>query len=123
MNSVLIAGDAHPDLASDVARLAGVPIVPTSITAFADGETRVVIEAGIRKADVCIVQPTSAPVNARLMTLALLADAARAEGAASIIDKRGRCYAMEPIELFLCGDVGTGYGIDQILRHNVPRRS
>jgi ribose-phosphate pyrophosphokinase len=83
-HAVVIAGDAHPDLAREVAGLAGRRLVPATITAFADGETRVAIEADVRGADVCIVQPTSAPVNARLMALALIADAARAEGAASL---------------------------------------
>jgi len=83
-HDLAIAGDAHPELAIRVAELAGIPLAPVSITAFADGETRVVIEAELRGARVCIIQPTSAPVNARLVTLALLADAARAEGAASV---------------------------------------
>lgn len=82
--TVLIAGDAHPALARELARLCGVPLVPASITAFDDGETRVVIHGALRDASVCIVQPTSAPVNQHFMTLALLADAARAEGAACV---------------------------------------
>lgn len=82
--AVVIAGDAHPELARQIAELAGRRLVPASISAFADGETRVVIEADVRDAAVCIVQPTSAPVNARLMALALIADAACAEGAASV---------------------------------------
>jgi ribose-phosphate pyrophosphokinase len=38
----------------------------------------------VRGSHVCIVQPTSTPTHERLMTLALLADAARAEGAARV---------------------------------------
>jgi ribose-phosphate pyrophosphokinase len=81
---VLLAGDAHPDLAHAVARLCGATRIPASISAFADGETRIRIEADVAGADLYIVQPTSAPTNERLMTLALLADAARAAGAARI---------------------------------------
>lgn len=80
----LIAGDAHPALARAIAEQAGLPLVPVSLSAFADGETRVRIEADVRGAELCIVQPTSAPTNERLMTLALIADAARAEGAARV---------------------------------------
>ena len=80
----LVAGDAHPDLAHAVARLCGATRIPASIAAFADGETRIRIEADVAGADLYIVQPTSAPTNERLMTLALLADAARAAGAARI---------------------------------------
>ncbi len=80
----LIAGDAHPELAREIARSIGWPLVPVSVSAFADGETRVRIEAEVRDADLYIVQPTSVPTNERLMTLALLADAARAAGAGRI---------------------------------------
>ena len=85
MNSVaLIAGDAHPGLGREIARQAGVPLVPVSISAFADGETRVRIEADVAGADLYIVQPTCAPANERLVTLALIADAARGADAARI---------------------------------------
>ena len=77
----LLAGDAHPALAHQIARLTEATLVPAIVSAFADGETRVRVDADIRDADVYIVQPTSAPTNERLMTLALLADAARAAGA------------------------------------------
>jgi ribose-phosphate pyrophosphokinase len=81
---VLAAGDAHPELAQDLARLCGATVVPTSISAFADGESRVRIEADVADADLYIAQPTSRPTNERLMTLALIADAARGAGAARI---------------------------------------
>lgn len=80
----LVAGDAHPDLAHAVARLCGASAIPTSIAAFADGETRIGIEADVGNADLYIVQPISPPANERLMTLALIADAARAGGAARV---------------------------------------
>jgi ribose-phosphate pyrophosphokinase len=80
----LVAGDAHPQLAREIARSLGTALVPVSVSAFADGETRVRIEAEVRDADLYIVQPTSAPTNERLMTLALIADAARAAGAARV---------------------------------------
>ena len=80
----LIAGDAHRRLAQEIARLIGIAATPTSVTAFADGETRVRIEGEVQDADVYIVQPTSAPTNERLMSLALLADAARGAGATRV---------------------------------------
>jgi ribose-phosphate pyrophosphokinase len=81
---VIIAGDAHPALAQSIAREAKLALVPASIASFADGETRVRLEGEVRGRDLYIVQPTSAPTNERLMTLALLADAARCEGAARV---------------------------------------
>jgi ribose-phosphate pyrophosphokinase len=80
----LVAGDAHPALARDIASSMGTAVLPVSVSAFADGETRVRIEADVRDADLYIVQPTSTPTNERLMTLALIADAARAAGAARV---------------------------------------
>ena len=79
-----VAGDAHPTLAVDLARALWADLVPATISAFADGESRVRIEGDVRGRDVVIVQPTSTPTNERLMTLALLADAARAEDAAHV---------------------------------------
>ena len=80
----LIAGDAHPALARQVAELAGASLVPATVGAFADGESRVRIEGGVRDSDLYVVQPTSPPVNERLVTLALIVDAARAAGAARV---------------------------------------
>jgi ribose-phosphate pyrophosphokinase len=80
----LIAGDAHPQLAEAIASLSGAERVPATVGAFADGETRVRIDADVQDRDVYILQPTSTPTNERLMSLALLADAARASGAARI---------------------------------------
>ncbi|MGB7540697.1 MAG: ribose-phosphate pyrophosphokinase-like domain-containing protein, partial [Burkholderiales bacterium] len=80
----LIAGDAHPQLARAIAHSIGTALVPVSVSAFADGETRIRIEAEVRDADLYIVQPTSTPTNEHLMTLALIADAARAAGAARV---------------------------------------
>jgi len=84
MNRLLIAGDAHPGLAREIARQAGIAQAAVSISSFADGETRVRIEDEVRGAEVIIVQPLSAPANERLVALALLADAARAAGAARV---------------------------------------
>jgi ribose-phosphate pyrophosphokinase len=106
-NIAIVAGDAHPGLAYDVARLCGAPVIPTTVAAFADGETRVRIDAEVGDADVYIVQPTSPPVNERLMTLALIADAARAGGA-------GRVTALVPY---------FGYARQDVRKHPGEPRS
>jgi len=80
----IVAGDAHPALAREIARQAGIPLLPVAIESFADGETRVRLEGDAGGKDLHIVQPMSAPANERLMALALIADAARAAGAARI---------------------------------------
>lgn len=80
----VIAGNAHPALGRAIADALRAAPIPVSISPFADGETRIRIEADVRAADLLIVQPTSTPTNEHLMTLALLADAARGSGAARI---------------------------------------
>jgi ribose-phosphate pyrophosphokinase len=81
----VVAGDAHPLLARRVANAAGLALLPRTVERFADGETRVRIEGEVEGRQVFVVQPTSPPVNERLMALALLADAARASGASRLI--------------------------------------
>ena len=80
----LIAGNAHPALGRRIAEMTGAALVPVALAAFADGETRVRIEGEVAGADLYIVQPTSPPVNEHLVALALIADAARAAGAARL---------------------------------------
>jgi ribose-phosphate pyrophosphokinase len=81
---VLVAGNAHPGLARAIASRAGLPLLDASVSAFADGETQVRIEGDLDGREVHIVQPMSPPANERLMALALIADAARAAGAARV---------------------------------------
>ncbi len=80
----LISGNAHRDLAKDLAGQLNVDLEVADIGAFADGEIRVHIQSDGRGAAVVIVQPTSPPVNEHLMTLAMLVDAAKAAGAAQV---------------------------------------
>jgi ribose-phosphate pyrophosphokinase len=80
----LIAGNAHPALAQELARELGISLDASEIGAFADGEMRVRIASDVRESHVVIVQPTCPPVNEHLMVLALLTDAARAAGAARV---------------------------------------
>jgi ribose-phosphate pyrophosphokinase len=81
----LISGSSHRALAEDLVAELTAALEVADIGAFADGEIRVHIEADVRGALVVIVQPTCPPVNENLMTLALIADAARAAGAAHVI--------------------------------------
>ncbi|HMP06109.1 MAG TPA: ribose-phosphate pyrophosphokinase-like domain-containing protein, partial [Lacipirellulaceae bacterium] len=80
----MISGGAHPTLARQLAGELACPLAEADVTAFADGETRVHVGGGLFGLSIGIVQPTSPPVNEHVMALALLADAVRAAGAASI---------------------------------------
>jgi ribose-phosphate pyrophosphokinase len=81
----VIASNAHPGLAEDLARELAVPLVSGDVGSFADGETRVHVSEDARGAAVFLVQPTCPPVNEHLMVLALLADAVRAAGATRVV--------------------------------------
>lgn len=81
----VLAGNAHPGLAAQLARTLAVPLISADAGCFADGETRVQVREDVRGAAVFIVQPTCPPVNDHLMVLALLADAVRAAGATGMV--------------------------------------
>jgi ribose-phosphate pyrophosphokinase len=81
----VIAGNAHPGLAENLACALAVRLVTADVGSFADGETRVHVGEDVLDAAVFLVQPTCPPVNEHLMVLALLADAVRAAGAARVI--------------------------------------
>jgi len=126
MNPALavLAGDAHPALAAQVAGLCGARLLPCPVSAFADGETRVRIDADLRDVDLHILQPTCAPTNERLMTLALMAEAARAAGAArvtALVPYFGyarqdvRKHAGEPRSAQLAGRLLAAAGVDRLV--------
>jgi len=126
MNPALavLAGDAHPALAAQVAGLCGARLLPCPVSAFADGETRVRIDADLRDVDLHILQPTCAPTNERLMTLALMAEAARAAGAArvtALVPYFGyarqdvRKHAGEPRSAQLAARLLAAAGVDRLV--------
>ncbi len=84
MSIALLAGDANPRLAHSVSREIGVPLTECVIERFPDTEIHVELLESVRGKDVYILQPTAPPVNESLFELALLADASRRAGAASI---------------------------------------
>jgi ribose-phosphate pyrophosphokinase len=80
----LFTGNAHPQLARDIARHLGVPVGDMVTTQFNDGEIRVQVEESARGTDVFIVQPTCGPVNDNLMELLIMIDAFRRASAERI---------------------------------------
>jgi len=74
---VVLAGTAHPRLASDIAAHLGVPLGACRVDRFPDGEIAVELQQSVRGRDVFIVQPTSPPVNDHFVELLVVADACR----------------------------------------------
>ncbi len=84
MSSLKVAaGRSNPQLAEKVAKCLGMPLTPTSIRNFSDGEIWVKYEENIRGVDLFIVQPTVAPAD-NIMELLMLIDAAKRASAKRI---------------------------------------
>lgn len=73
----LFTGNAHRDLAKEIAKCLRIPLGQAAVGRFPDGEVDVKILENVRGADCFVVQPTSYPANDNLMELLLLIDALR----------------------------------------------
>lgn len=79
---LLLSGNAHPALASEVAEHLGTKLCDVKVGKFKNGETAVQINESVRDCDAFVLQPTCNPsVNDFLMELLLLCDALRRAGA------------------------------------------
>ncbi len=73
----IFAGTANRPLAQAIAHRLGFPLAAVSITALPDSEVHVQIDETVRKKDVFVIQPCTAPVNDHLVELFLMVDAFR----------------------------------------------
>lgn len=80
----LFYGNAHPELAREIAEYLDIPLSKTIVSPFPDGETLVEIQESVRGEDVFIIQPTCPPVNNNMMELLLMIDAAKRASARRI---------------------------------------
>lgn len=117
-------GNAHKELAREVAAYLGIPVGDATVTEFSDGEIMVQINENVRGTDVFVLQPTSMPVNRNIMELLLMVDAlkrASARRITAVIPYYG--YARQdrkvqprvPISAKLVADLITAAGINRIL--------
>ena len=74
-NLMVFTGNANPELADNIAKHIGIPLVYASISKFSDGEISVELNENVRGKDVFLIQPTCAPTNDSIMELLLMADA------------------------------------------------
>ncbi len=84
MTLKVVAGTAHPVLASAVAEHLGLTLAACLVERFPDGEVQVELREDVRGADVYVVQPTGPPAGEHLLELLLLADACRRAGCARL---------------------------------------
>ncbi|MBB5348770.1 ribose-phosphate pyrophosphokinase [Desulfoprunum benzoelyticum] len=80
----IFSGNAHKDLALDIATHLDLPLSKAEVKKFSDGEIFVEIGENVRGTDVFVVQPTCTPVNDHLMELVIMVDALRRASARRI---------------------------------------
>ena len=121
----VFSGNAHPQLARDIARCLRLPLARAQVGRFSDGEINVEILENIRGRETFIVQPTSPPSAENLMELLVMVDAARRASAARITavipyfgfarqDRRPRASRV-PITAKLVAKMIAVAGIDRVL--------
>src|ERR1700682_4611658 len=80
----LVAGNANPALALEIANWLHLPLTKAVVRRFADMEIFVQIQENVRGSDVFIIQSTSFPANDHLMELLIITDALRRASARRI---------------------------------------
>ena len=121
----IFSGNAHPQLAQDIARVLHVPLARAHVGRFSDGEINVEILENIRGRETFIVQPTSPPASENLMELLVMVDAARRASASRITavipyfgfarqDRRPRASRV-PITAKLVAKMIGAAGVDRVL--------
>jgi ribose-phosphate pyrophosphokinase len=121
---MVFAGTRNRELSEGIAQHLGVELGAAKITSFANGEIYVRYLESVRGADVFIVASICTPVNASLMELLIMIDAAKRASARTITavishygyarqDKKSA--AREPITAKLVADLITTAGADRVI--------
>ncbi|ATD53867.1 ribose-phosphate diphosphokinase [Clostridium chauvoei] len=123
-NIKIFTGNAHPELAKEIAEILGIPLGKAKVSTFSDGEISVDIDETVRGADVFVVQSTSSPVNDNLMELLIMIDAFKRASAGRITvvmpyygyarqDRKAK--SRDPITAKLVADLLTAAGAHRVL--------
>jgi ribose-phosphate pyrophosphokinase len=121
----LFTGNAHPQLARNIARYLRIPLARAHVGRFSDGEINVEILENIRGRQAFIVQPTCPPGSENLMELLVMVDAARRASVTNITavipyfgfarqDRRPRSSRV-PITAKLVAKLIATAGVDRVL--------
>ncbi len=120
----IFSGNAHPQLARDIAAYLKASLAAINLTRFSDGECYCQILENVRGTDVFVIQPISPPVNENLMELLIMMDALKRSSAArvtAVLPYYG--YARQdrkdkprvPISAKLVADLISTAGADRVL--------
>lgn len=121
---MVFAGTHNRELSEGIAKHLGVELGNIKISKFANGEIYVRYLESVRGADVFLVQSMCEPVNAAIMELLIMVDAAKRASSRSITaviphygyarqDKKSA--AREPITAKLVADLLTVSGVDRVI--------
>lgn len=120
----IFAGNAHPELAEEIASILGKPVGKATVTKFSDGEISVNLWESVRGVDVYIIQPTCNPVNDNLMELLIMIDAMKRASAGrinAVVPYYGyarqdrKAKARDPITSKLVADLIVAAGADRVV--------
>ena len=120
----IFTGNAHPELAEEIAKIMGRPLGKSTVNKFSDGEISVNMWESVRGLDVYIVQPTCDPVNDNLMELLIMIDAVKRASAGrinAVIPYYGyarqdrKAKARDPISAKLVANLITAAGADRVV--------
>src|SRR6185503_149075 len=120
---MIFCGNAHPELARQIAAQLKISLGKATVDRFSDGEIMVEIGENVRGKDVFVVQPTCKPTNRNLMELLIMTDALRRASAGRITavipyigysrqDRRVRS-ARVPITAKVVANMLTSVGVDR----------
>lgn len=123
-NMRLLAGNANPGLAKEIAEHLGIELIAAQVGHFNNGEIQVMISESIRGKDIFIIQPTCQPVNENLMELLIMTDACKRASAHSVTavvpyyayarqDRKTR--GREPISAKLVANLMHTAGMDRVV--------
>jgi ribose-phosphate pyrophosphokinase len=120
----LVAGNANPALAREIAKWLGLELAKASVRRFADNEIFVEVLENVRGSDVYVIQSTSYPTNDHLMELLIITDSLRRASARRITAENPYLgYARQdrkvgsrsPISAKLVANLITRAGTDRVL--------
>ncbi len=120
----IFTGNAHPELAKEIANYLGLDLGKAFVGKFNNGEIQVMIDESVRGKDVFVIQPTSEPVNDNIMELLIMVDALKRASARHITavvpyygyarqDRKTR--GREPITSKLVADLMSTAGVTRMV--------
>ena len=127
----IIPGPSSRKLGEGIAKLMGAETVTVATRTFTDGETYVRLEGDTHGEQVVIVQTTGPPQDTNLTTLALMANAAKRNGAAKVTAVVPYLAYARQDKIFLQGEtisievvarMLSAAGVDELLTINVHEK-